>query len=207
MCDSLQYSFKDSVINLEVNPVIWSESNQITADSIRVYMKEGGIKAIHMKLNTFIISEKDSGNKYNQIKGRNAIAYFKEKRLKQIDVHKDVENIYYIEEDTGKYIGMQRIICGDLSIVLTNNKVSKVKYFLEPTGDMHPIDKIPAGQERLDGFVWHIDRRPLSREDVTPIYNPNKKTAPRKTIHPIKQKTADKAEFEKEAPFLKKKKK
>lgn len=175
VCDSLHYSFNDSVINLEVDPIVWSDNNQITADSIRVYMKDGEIDHISMKLNTFIVSEKDSGDKYNQIKGRNSIASFKDKRLHKVDVNKDVETIYYIEEDTGKYIGMQRMVSGDLSIVLENNQVKQVKYYLEPTGNLHPMDKIPAGEEKLDGFEWKIARRPMSRKDVTPVYDPTAK--------------------------------
>jgi lipopolysaccharide export system protein LptA len=190
VCDSLQYSFKDSVINMEVNPIVWSDNNQITADSIRVYMKSGGIHSIKMMLNTFIVSEKDSGDKYNQIKGKNAEAFFKDKKLKQVNVYKDVQNVYYVEEDTGKYIGMQTIICGEMKIILEKNKVSKVHYYLEPEGDMHPMDKIPAGEDKLDGFVWHENIRPLSREDVTPIYDPTKKPAPKK-VTPTKQKETD----------------
>ncbi len=190
VCDSLQYSFKDSVINMEVNPIVWSDNNQITADSIKVYMKNGGIHSIKMMLNTFIVSEKDSGDKYNQIKGKNAEAFFKDKKLKQVNVYKDVQNVYYVEEDTGKYIGMQTIICGEMKIILEKNKVSKVHYYLEPEGDMHPMDKIPAGEDKLDGFVWHENIRPQSREDVTPVYDPTKKPAPKK-VKPTKQKETD----------------
>lgn len=200
-CDSLQYSFKDSVINMEINPVVWSDNNQITADSIRVYMKDGGVKTIEMKLNTFIVSEKDSGDKYNQIKGKNAIAYFQSKKLKQVNIYKDVQNVYYVEEDTGKYIGMQTIICGEMTIVLENNKVSKVHYYLEPDGDMYPMDKIPQGKDKLEGFIWQIDRRPLSRKDVTPVYDPNKKPEPKKVVNPVKQKTVNEVDFETEAPL------
>ncbi|MFX3625753.1 MAG: OstA-like protein [bacterium] len=203
VCDSLQYSFKDSVINMEVNPIVWSDNNQITADSIRVYMKNGGIHSIKMMLNTFIVSEKDSGDKYNQIKGKNAEAFFKDKKLKQVNVYKDVQNVYYVEEDTGKYIGMQTIICGEMKIILEKNKVSKVHYYLEPEGDMHPMDKIPAGEDKLDGFVWHENVRPQSREDVTPVYDPTKKPAPKKVTPTKKKETDEVVEVETIAPKTK----
>lgn len=188
VCDSLHYSFKDSVIDMEVNPIVWSDANQITADTIRVYMKDGQMNSIKMLKNTFIASEKDSGLRYNQIKGRNAIGYFENKRLRRVDVNNDVENIYFVEEDTGKYIGMQKTVCGKLSIVIENNKVKMVNYYLEPDGDMHPMDQIPAGEDKLKGFTWKIERRPLNSADVTPVYaapalpeTPKKETAQPKT--------------------------
>ncbi len=38
-CDSLSYSFQDSVIRLYREPVIWSAENQLTADSMAVFTK------------------------------------------------------------------------------------------------------------------------------------------------------------------------
>lgn len=182
VCDSLQYSFNDSVINLEVNPVVWSESNQITADTIRLYMKDGQMSSIKMFKNTFIAAEKDSGLRYNQIKGRNAEGFFAYKKLRRVDVNNDVENIYYVEEDTGKYLGMQKIACGNLSIIIADNKITEVRYYLDPQGDLHPMDQIPAGEEQLKGFTWLAERRPKNRADVTPTYVPPvaKAEAPKK---------------------------
>ena len=43
VCDSISYSFKDSTIHLFNNPLLWSESNQMKADFIRIYSGEKGI--------------------------------------------------------------------------------------------------------------------------------------------------------------------
>ena len=89
-----------------------------------------------------------------------------------MDVNNDVENIYYVEEDTGKYLGMQKIACGNLSIIIADNKITEVRYYLDPQGDLHPMDQIPAGEEQLKGFTWLAERRPKNRADVTPTYIP-----------------------------------
>ncbi|MGV3596580.1 MAG: OstA-like protein [Bacteroidota bacterium] len=188
LCDSLQYSFKDSVINMEGSPVLWNEKNQITADTLRVYMKDGQLHTMRMMKNTFIVMERDSV-KYNQIKGRNAEAYFADRRLKQVTVNQDVENVYYVEEDTGKYIGMQKVICGSLRIEIDSNKVGKVFYHLSPVGDLHPMDKIPAGEDRLKGFRWLANIRPNSKTDVIPVYVPEKQ--PEKPAPKQKEKKKD----------------
>lgn len=172
LCDSLQYSFNDSVINMEGSPVLWSEQNQITADTIRVYMKNGQINRLEMLKNTFVVSEKDT-TKYNQVRGRNAEGYFKDRKLREVLVNSDVENIYYIEEDTGKYIGMNKIVCGNLKLVIHENKVHEVRYYNGPTGNMYPMDQLPA-EVRLKGFKWLKEKRPLSKADVTPVYIPKK---------------------------------
>jgi lipopolysaccharide export system protein LptA len=187
-CDSLQYSFKDSVINMEVNPIVWSDNNQITADTLRVYMKDGQMSSIKMLKNVFIAMQRDS-LKYNQVKGRNAQAYFANKKLRVVTVNQDVENVYYVEEDTGKYIGMQRVICGSLRIVVDSNKVTEVHYQLSPTGVLHPMDKIPAGEDRLKGFAWLDAQRPKSKEDITPVYIAPK--APEKTAPAKEEKKKD----------------
>jgi lipopolysaccharide export system protein LptA len=187
VCDSLQYSFKDSVINMEVNPIVWSDKNQITADTLRVYMKDGQMSSIKMMKNVFIAMQRDSV-KYNQVKGRNAQAYFADKKLRVVTVNQDVENVYYVEEDTGKYIGMQKVICGSLRIVIDSNKVTQVYYHLSPTGDLHPMDKIPAGEDRLKGFVWLDGQRPKSKEDITPVYIPVKAPETPAPVKPEKKK-------------------
>ena len=38
-CDSLSYSFQDSVIRLYKSPVLWSEENQLTSDSMAIFTK------------------------------------------------------------------------------------------------------------------------------------------------------------------------
>lgn len=186
-CDSLQYSLKDSVINMEGLPLLWSDKNQITADTLRVFMKNGQVSHIKMLKNTFIASEKDSV-KYNQIKGRNAEGFFADKKLRQVNVNNDVENIYYIEEDTGKYMGMYKVACGTMRVIIEDNKVTEVYYHLSPAGDLHPMDKIPAGEDRLKGFSWQDNKRPKTYKDIIQVYTPPVPVAEK----PIEKKPAEK---------------
>lgn len=183
-CDSLQYSFADSVINMEVNPVIWSDQNQITADTIRMYMKNAQVHSIKMFKNTFIVSEKDP-EKYNQVRGRNAEGFFHNKKLKTVYVNQDVENIYYVEEDSAKYIGMEKVACGNLRIEIDNNKIVGVYYINSPAGSLYPMDKIPDDARKLKGFIWLSESRP-TKADVTPVYIPEPE--PEKKPEPVKKK-------------------
>ncbi|HYG15467.1 MAG TPA: OstA-like protein [Bacteroidia bacterium] len=195
-CDSLQYSFADSVINMEVNPVIWSDQNQITADTIRLYMKNAQVSSIKMFKNTFIVSEKDP-EKYNQVKGRNAEGFFHNKKLKTVHVNQDVENIYYVEEDSAKYIGMEKVACGSLRIEIDNNKIVGVYYINSPAGNLYPMDKIPDNARILKGFTWLIESRP-TKADVMPVYVPEPE--PEKKPEPVKEPKKKEAKTKQKKP-------
>ena len=76
VADSLEYRMSDSTIYFYQNPVLWSEGNQMTADSIHMLIKNNTIDRIFMNVNAFVISQ-DSLFNFNQIKGRKMTAEFK----------------------------------------------------------------------------------------------------------------------------------
>ncbi len=86
MCDSLVYRVKDSVIALLKEPVLWSEENQLTADSMWLYISHNRIDSMVLFNMAFIIS-RDSTDSYNQIKGKQMRAYFRNNQLYLIKVH------------------------------------------------------------------------------------------------------------------------
>ncbi len=102
VADSVEYRMADSTIYFYQDPVLWSEGNQMTADSIRMLLKNNTIDRIFMNVNAFVIS-KDSLFNYNQIKGRKMTAEFKGKKLHRVVVEGNGESIYYAlsEEEEG----------------------------------------------------------------------------------------------------------
>ncbi len=68
LADSLEYRLSDSTLFFYEDPVLWSEGNQMTADSIRMLMKNNTIDRIFMIANAFVIS-RDTLINFNQIKG------------------------------------------------------------------------------------------------------------------------------------------
>lgn len=58
--DSLYYSFKDSVINMYKQPVIWSDKSQLTSDTINILTGGGSIKQMFIRSNAFMVSDRKS---------------------------------------------------------------------------------------------------------------------------------------------------
>jgi len=164
-CDSLVYNLKDSVIEMHINPVMWSDSNQLSADYIEIQTYRGDVDEIDMKNNAFIISQSDS-IRFNQIFGKEMFAYIEEKELYQIDVVEEGKAVYFIRDDDKKLIGVNFMQCTDMEIYMKDNKVDKIWFFEKPTGKIHPPQTLSKEETLLPGFKWDIDYRPLNKAEI-----------------------------------------
>ncbi len=166
-CDSLAYLMKDSTIGLYHNPVLWSGKNQLTADTIIIYVSGNRIDSLQLINNAFIVSL-DSTDTFNQIKGKKMVGYFVRNELKTINVDGNAESVYYVREDDGYLIGVNKEEASFMQIRLDKNKVSSIKYIEQITEVMYPEKEIPADVKRLKGFAWKDDSRPKSKRDIYP---------------------------------------
>lgn len=73
--DSLSYNRTDSIMHMNVKPVLWNEQSQLVADTIHIQLRNETIDRMYMYSNAFIASE-DTLRNYNQVKGRDMTAYF-----------------------------------------------------------------------------------------------------------------------------------
>merc|ERR1711865_1201275 len=96
------------------NPILWSDDFQITADSLQFLVHKGKISFMFLKPNPMIISKEDTLD-YNQIKGKNMIAYFTNNKMRRIDVKGNGQSIFIIkDENTEDKIGLNYSECSDL---------------------------------------------------------------------------------------------
>jgi lipopolysaccharide export system protein LptA len=160
ICDSLTYSFSDSLIKMFNEPVLWSEQNQLTADSVTLYFKNRMIDRAEMVHNAMIISREDS-SRFNQIKGTDMTGYFKESLLYLIKVLGNGQGMYYIRDDSAAYIGGIRIDCSDMDIYIVEGHVEEVTFLVEPKGTLYPMSQIPPEETKLKGFQWLENKRPM----------------------------------------------
>ncbi len=56
-CDSLTYDEKDSIMRMFYNPILWSDVNQLTADSMRLHFKNKKMDVLDMRGHSFIASK------------------------------------------------------------------------------------------------------------------------------------------------------
>ena len=165
-CDSLAYSFRDSVIRLYDDPIVWSRENQLTADSIALFTKSQ--KADHMELfnSAFVVSCVDS-SRYDQIKGKNLSGYFRDNKLYRIKVAGNGETIYYVL-DGDELVGVNRAKSATIDIFVEDGKIKEIYQNQSPDGTLDPPLKTSDTELRLEGFRWLPGRRPFRQEVQSP---------------------------------------
>jgi len=164
-CDSLVYRASDSIFYLYTDPILWADANQLTADSIRISMKDSKLDKMFMDQNAFIISSEDSSF-YNQIKGRNMIGYFKDDELHKVDVHGNGETVYYPREEDQSLIGVNKTECSNMTIRIDSNQIQTISFYDNPTAKLTPTDDMPKSGMKLEDFNWRVDERPHSVNEM-----------------------------------------
>lgn len=171
VADSSSYFLEDSLIYFYESPVFWNLQNQIEADTIFLEIAEDRIKSMSLKKNSFLASE-DTINNYNQIKGRNMIASFSGSELKKIDVSGNGESIYYVLDESDslntKLMGMNRIICSDMTIRFKEQKLNNISFYVEPDAKFIPPHELTPEIQVLKGFEWKGDLRPELQDLIGP---------------------------------------
>lgn len=169
--DSLEYRSADSILYFYNKPVLWSDGNQMTADSISMLIENNSISKIFMDFNSFVISQ-DTSQNFNQIKGRKMIADFRKGKLNKVFVNGNGESIYFaLDEKTGLLTGMNNVLCSNIIIRFRDGKVSNISFIKQPDGNFIPPHEITEENTRLTDFKWRADERPI-KSDVVKVQAP-----------------------------------
>ena len=166
LCDSMVYTGIDSMARLYINPVMWNDvKHQFTSDSMQIVLKDNTLNKANLITNAFIASQEDSVH-FNQIKGTEMVAYFKDNDLYRYDALGGASMIFYVEEDS--VITMMNQKEGKIiSAKLKERKVERIKYFENLSNNLLPTFGLPLEEQRLRGFNWRGEERPISRFEVT----------------------------------------
>lgn len=172
--DSLSFNSIDSIIRLYKNPVIWSEDNQFTSDSIQIVISEKRLKKADLMSNAFVISKEDSIH-FNQIKATDISAYFQNGELSRFDAFGGVSVLFFIAEDS-IITTMNQKESRAMKAIIQDKQISKVWYYENVQSDAYPIIDLDKSKKRLRGFKLRLSERPLSRLDVcNRIIRPSKR--------------------------------
>ena len=165
VCDSLFYSEKDSIFRLFKDPIVWSDTSQLTGDTMRILMKNKKIDRVFLKNNAFILNSTDE-NFYNQIKGREITAEFDGDDLRRMFVEGNAESVYYVLDDVGAYSSVNKMICSRMLVMFGDNKVDGIKFYTKPTATMFPMKQADHEGLKMKGFRWEKKRRPKNQSDL-----------------------------------------
>ena len=166
ICDSLVLNTSDSLLHMHVNPIVWNQDNQLSADHIVSRYKNNFIDRMFFKGSAFICSQEDS-SRFNQIKGKEMEAYFKEGKLSKLDVMGNGQTVYYVR-DKGQIVAANRAESVNLSISIREGTVSSILFRSKPTATLFPIDKAAYEDVTLVGFKWNVDFRPKHKHEIIP---------------------------------------
>lgn len=165
-CDSLVFSYQDSILKMFKKPVLWTEENQLTANYIEIKTNKGKIKQLDMYDVAFVISEEDSVSAmFNQVKGKKIVGHFVDNQLRKINVYGNGQTIYYAK-DGKAYTGVNRADCSDLVIYTKENKIDRITFITKPAATLYPLNELPPKELQLKDFKWRISERPMKREDI-----------------------------------------
>jgi hypothetical protein len=169
-CDSIHSDQKIALTKLIGKPILWNYENQMTGDIMHLIGNNKTEKLDSLKVlnNAFIISKDSIGTGYNQVKGQNLYGKFKDNKLREVDIIKNTEVIYYLRNDKHELIGINKSVGSKINLILDKNTIETITVYKNPDGDVYPEKDLPENARKLRGFLWRADERIKSKDDIFP---------------------------------------
>ncbi len=190
--DSMFFSYGDSTVRCYIDPMIWTQGSQLSGDTIYLQLKNKKLDNMLLQHNSFIVNTNDGDSTYfNQVRGKVITGLFKDSKLDRMFVDGNAESIYFVKDDS-TYSGMNRMVSSRIKIIFEKNKLRDIISIRSPEGSYFPIDKIPADEDILKGFIWKPKDRPRTKEEIIPTLAKSTTTLKTKAV-PKKTQTVKKA--------------
>ena len=152
-CDSMVYNRTDSFFVFFEKPLMWIDSFQLEADSMRLYMKNCKFDSLALRDDAFLSSRHDM-LKYDQTSGYDMDILFAENRVSQIRVQGGGKSIFYIKNEKEKFTGLNQVESKDILFEFEEGELIGIRYYEKPSGDYLPIRMVMDDYPELDGFFW-----------------------------------------------------
>lgn len=165
ICDSMYYSFKDSVFRLYQKPVLWAKESQITGDTVWVFTKNKKADKVEVFENSFLVNRIEP-EVYNQIKSSRMDGWFIEGSLDSVRAKGLAECIYYIQDEDSAYTGINESKCDVMDIYFKKQELQKVVFRSDVTGTIWPMSMKQPSEMRLPNFLWLDDKRPKTKYEL-----------------------------------------
>ncbi|MDP1843647.1 MAG: OstA-like protein [Sediminibacterium sp.] len=166
MGDSLFYSLKDSVFRLFKQPIVWAQENQITGDTIYLYIKAKKPERLFVFENAMAINRVDSSIYFNQLKGTTINAQFTDGKINLMRAKGNAANIYYATDEQKKFIGVNKSNSDVIDVFFEDSKPQRVVFLRNLEGTTFPMRQVNHEELKLRGFNWQNNKRPKSKFDI-----------------------------------------
>ena len=183
ICDSLQLSEADSILNLYRDAVVWNGERQIAGAEINVHLNDSTADWATLP-NFGLMVEHVGEDYYDQLSGKKMKAFFENKEVRQLDVDGNVMAIMYPQESDSTY---NKQVYAESSYLRLNLKakqeIERLAMWPEVAGRVTPLFLLRKGDLYLPQFKWHDSVRPRKPDDIfapspSNLYNPTSPLTP-----------------------------
>jgi hypothetical protein len=102
------------------------------------------------------------------VKGQFLYGKFRDNKLYEVDLIKNTEKIYFMYNDENEMVGIDKGVSSSINMQLENNKILELTSFKQILSDTYPDKEFPKNARRLRGFIWRIDEKITSLENIFP---------------------------------------
>ncbi len=142
----LFWSESSSRVDLEGDPVLWSGGDQLTGDSIRLYLADGGADRMEVRGKAFVASPAADGF-HHQVTGRDLDGRFVQGVLEEVVIQGNGRTLYFADTDSASIRqaledGLSpplpqanRALCSEIRMRLDSAGLSTITLLQAPSGD------------------------------------------------------------------------
>ena len=140
-------------------PILWNNNSQITGDSIHIKFntEKNIIDSLYVFNNAFIIEKVTFELGYNQISGKILNGNFINGKLKEVDIIKNAESIYYLRNSENELIGIDKSKSAKIKIFISEQNIDTFTKVNQIDGKIYPEDEFNENDKFLKGFYFRED--------------------------------------------------
>ncbi|MCC8120120.1 MAG: hypothetical protein LIP09_15440 [Bacteroidales bacterium] len=165
VCDSMRFEERDSTLYMYRHPIVWNEARQIFGNVIELHMNDSTIDRATLPDFGFS-AEQVEGEFFNQLSGKEMIAYFENGEMNKLDVNGNVEAIMLPQENDSTYNKILNIESSYMTADFEGQDLLKMKMWPETSGTVTPLYLAKKSLFYLSKFKWYTGIRPVSPEDI-----------------------------------------
>lgn len=165
VCDSMRFTQADTMLRMFINPVVWSDDQQIFGNIIELHLNDSTIENASLPDRAFV-AQHIEGDHYQQLSGKEMNARFENGQLRRLDINGNVEIIMYPEEADSTINKIVNAESSFLTAMFKGRTTESIKLWPQTTGAATPLFLAKKSLYYLPKFKWYEDMRPQNKDDI-----------------------------------------
>jgi len=165
VCDSLSFLERDSVLYMHKHPVVWTGERQIFGNVIHVHLNDSTVDWARLPDFAFTAEHIDE-EFYDQLSGKEMVAFFEDGELRHLDVSGNVQAIMLPMENDSTYNKLTTLESSFMSADFRKNAIERGITWPNTTTNTYPLYLTKKSLYYLPKFKWYESMRPTSPDDI-----------------------------------------